>query len=201
MNQIIVTNLNNKKNKKFFKIQLIISLLAIISLIIYLIYDYKKKEDLEYISQVLNKNIEISNIYQADKITNEKSAYLGKIYIEKLNIEYPVFSNFTEELMRISPCRFYGVDIGKSGNICIAGHNYNDNRFFSRIAELKIKDEIKLIDLDGKEYIYIVFDIFETEDTNIASVTKKKKQYELTLLTCNNSNNKRVVVKAFYPGE
>lgn len=197
MNQILVTNLKKSKYKKIFKFQFILSILITIISTIYLIYDYRKTENMEYISEILNNNIKISGLYQTQKISTENSVYLGKIIIEKIKIEYPIFSTFDENLMKIAPCRFYGVDIGETGNICIAGHNYNDTRFFSRIGELRIKDEIKLIDLNEKEYTYIVFDIFETEDTNISSVIRKKKQYELTLLTCNNSNYKRVIVKAF----
>ena len=97
----------------------------------------------------------------------------------------------------MAPCKFFGGNIGEYGNLCIAGHNYNDSRFFGRLDELEIKDEIKLIDLAETEYTYIIYDIFETEENDVNSVIRKKRAKELTLLTCNNSNNKRIIIKAF----
>jgi len=113
-----------------------------------------------------------------------------------INIEYSVFKDMNEENLKISPCKFHGVEFGNMGNICIAGHNYNDNRFFGKINELELKDKIKLINLEGQEFEYIVFDKFETTDDDL-SILKGTKNYELTLLTCNNSNKKRIIVKAY----
>ncbi len=84
----------------------------------------------------------------------------------------------------------------KKGIFVLLGHNYNDTRFFSRLDELKINDKIKLVNLKGEVFEYIVFDIFETNDDDM-SILKSTKNFELTLLTCNNSNKKRIIVKAY----
>lgn len=194
MNQILFNKKNNKL-KYIFKVQFIISILVAIILITYIVVSHNKDENLENISKIINKNIKISSIYEAQKEAREESI-LGKIYIDKIDLEYSVFNMSNEELLKIAPCKFAGVNLGQVGNICIAGHNYNDNRFFSRIAELNIKDTIILEDLSGIQYEYIIFDIFETNEDDI-SVVKAIKKYELTLVTCNNSNNKRIIVKAY----
>ena len=196
MNQILVTKLK-KNHKKFFKIQLVTSIIIMIGLSVYYFVKQREEASLEEISVILEKNIEISQMYNAKQQSIEKSLYLGRIRIEKINTDYPVLNEFNEELLKIAPCKFYGGNIGESGNICIAGHNYNDSRFFGRLDEIVLKDEIKLIDLTGKEHTYIVFDIFETDETNVNSVIRKRKARELTLLTCNNSNKKRIIIKAF----
>ena len=194
MNQILFNKKNNKL-KYIFKVQFIISIRVAIILIIYIAISRNKDENLENISKIINKNIKISSIYEAQKESREESI-LGKIYINKINLEYSVFNMSNEELLKIAPCKFAGANLGEIGNICIAGHNYNDNRFFSRIAELDIKDTIILEDLNGKKYEYTVFDIFETNEDDV-SVLKATKKYELTLITCNNSNKKRIIVKAY----
>ncbi len=194
MNQILFNKKNNKL-KYIFKVQFIISIIVAIILIIYIAISRNKDENLENISKIINKNIKISSIYEAQKESREESI-LGKIYINKINLEYSVFNMSNEELLKIAPCKFAGANLGEIGNICIAGHNYNDNRFFSRIAELDIKDTIILEDLNGKKYEYTVFDIFETNEDDV-SVLKATKKYELTLITCNNSNKKRIIVKAY----
>ena len=196
MNQILVTKI--KKNYKiFFKFQFVLSICIIMFLGIYYFLENKKDKDLEKISEILNKNIEISKMYNVENVSLEKKLYFCKIEIEKFGISYFVFDELNEELLKIGPCKFYGKDIGDNTNICIAGHNYNDSRFFSNLFKMEIGEKIKIIDLDKKEYVYEIFDIYETEENDVDSVIKKKRAYELTLLTCNNSNGKRLIIKAF----
>lgn len=194
MNQILFNKKDNKI-RYIFKVQLFISIIVAIILIIIIINEYYKKEKLEEISQVINKNIKLSYMYDTKKVSNQ-GIYLGKIYIEKIELEYTIFNYCNDELLKISPCKFYGGNLGEKGNIGIAAHNYNDKRFFGRLDELKIKDEIILEDLEENKYNYTVYNIFETNENDL-SVLFSNKTYELTLVTCNNSNNKRIIVKAY----
>lgn len=194
MNQILF-NKKNKNIKYIFKVQGFLSVILIIILMFFIINNYNYNEELENISKIIEKNMRLNSIYQTQK-QSINSNYFGKIIIEKINLEYIIFNELNYELLKISPCKFYGESLRKYGNICIAGHNYNDNRFFSRIDELDIKDKIELIDLENNIYEYIIFDKFETEENDI-SVLKNTKNYELTLITCNNANKKRIIVKAY----
>lgn len=196
MNQILFNKKENNKIKYIFKVQFIISVIISIILTGFFLLNYKNEENLEGLSKIINKNIEITTLYDTQKTSIETSPYLGKIFIDKINLEYSVFKEISEEYLKISPCKFYGVGFGEKGNICIAGHNYNDSRFFGRIVELQMNDKIRLVNLNGEEFEYIVFDIFETNDDDM-TVLKATKNFELTLLTCNNSNKKRIIVKAY----
>lgn len=195
MNQILFNKKRNKI-KIFFKVQFIISILLAIIVLIFLSFDYDEDENLEKISRTINKNLNLSGLYNVKNQNLEKNIYFGKIYIKKINLEYAIFNNFNEKLLKISPCKFYGEDLSKKGNICIAGHNYNDERFFGNLDNLDIKDEIIIDDLEGNQYKYTIFDIFET-DENDTSVLNSTKKYELTLVTCNNANKKRIIIKAY----
>lgn len=199
MNQILFNKKQNNKRKYIFKVQLIISILIVIILIISIFINYSTEKRLEEMSQIINKNIKLSSIYETEKENNEKT-YFGKIYINKIDLEYVVFNYYNDELLKIAPCKFYGGNLGDRGNICIAAHNYNDNRFFGRLDELEIKDEIILESIDGNIYKYVIFNIFETKEDDL-SVLYSNKVYELTLLTCNNSNGKRIIVKAYMKGD
>ena len=196
MNQILFNKEKNNKIKYIFKVQFVISIIVAIILITFFLLNHKDEEKLEELSKIINKNIEITSFYDVQKTNIETSKKIEKIVIDKINIEYSVFKDMNEENLKISPCKFHGVEFGRKGNICIAGHNYNDSRFFGKINELEIKDKIKLISLEGQEFEYIVFDKFETDDDDL-SILKPTKNYELTLLTCNNSNRKRIIVKAY----
>ena len=195
MNQILFNKKRNRKLKYIFSIEFIISVIIAISLIIIIILGNNEEKKLEKMSKIVNKNIELSHIYEAAR-ASEIAPYFGKIYIDKINLEYGVFNGISDELLKVAPCKFYGSNLEERGNICIAGHNYNDNRFFSKLDKLEEQDEIVLVGLDGKEYKYTVFNKFETDENDV-SVLYSNKIYELTLITCNNINKKRIIVKAY----
>ncbi len=196
MNQILFDKNKNIKKAYLFKFQFILSIILAIIVIIFIFKIYNEEESLEIISQNIDTNMKLYNIYNTTKIEQTEELYFGRINIEKIGLKYTVFNTYNEELLKISPCKFYGSTLEEKGNICIAAHNYNDNRFFGRIDELKIKDIIRLEDLNGNNYSYIVYEIFETKDDDF-SILKSSKNYELTLLTCNNSNKNRIIIKAY----
>ena len=196
MNQILFNRNENNKKTYIFKLQFIISIIFAFITIVIIYSIYIKDNNLENISKILDKNIKLYNVYNIEKTEREEKLYFGRIIIDKIGLEYTVFNLYNEELLKISPCKFNGKSLNDKSNICIAAHNYNDDRFFGRIDELNIKDTIKIEDLKGKEYIYTIYDIFETKDNDL-SILKSNKNYELTLLTCNNSNNKRIIIKAY----
>lgn len=196
MNQILFNKKINNKHKYIYLIQLVVSIIISIIICIFIIIKYKKNESLEEVSKVLNKTVNLSSMYETNKleVTNK---YFGKLIIEKINLEYVIFNTFDENLLKIAPCRFYGPNnINQNGNICIAGHNYNDDRFFGRLDDLELGDKIMMMDFNGDTKEYIVYNIFETDEDDV-SILKANKNYELTLLTCNNANKKRIIIKSF----
>ena len=85
----------------------------------------------------------------------------------------------------------------QTGNLCVAGHNYVDYRFFSRLNELKKGDSIEIYDLTGQKVFYKVYDKFEIDPSDSSCTSQNTNgQKEITLLTCNNVNGKRLVIKA-----
>lgn len=211
MNQILVTDLNSqkthiKKVKKILKFQFCFSIIFIITIISLIVNNaiilYKKEK---YSAQILN-NYNITKLYSNSSPSQssnyseniENSHIIGIIDIPKLNIYYPIFSTYDDELLKISPCKFYGPQPGKVGNLCIAGHNYDNNKFFSKIANLNKDDEIIIYNNSNKKFSYSVFDIYEVKSDDLSPVYSYNKNLkQLTLITCNNLNNNRIIVKAF----
>ena len=213
MNQILETNLNDKKNKSYrkktlFFLQLSFSLFFVIAISIFIFYNnfnLSRKEN--YSNQVL-ENYNIARLYanlnnSVDDASNEIDDdqifnIIGIIEISKINLYYPVFSTYSDELLKISPCKFYGPLPGKSGNLCIAGHNYDNDKFFSKISSLSISDEVIIYDNSNNKFSYFVSDIYEVSSDDLSPVySYDKNNKQLTLITCNNFNNNRIVVKAF----
>lgn len=123
--------------------------------------------------------------------------YFGIIQIPKIDLYYPVFSNLTEDLLKVSPCKFYGDTPNVNGNICIAGHNYDNRLFFSKISSLSSNDIIYIFDNNDVKYIYIVYTIYEVPSSDLSPVLNyDENEKTLTLVTCNNFNNNRIIVRA-----
>ena len=85
----------------------------------------------------------------------------------------------------------------KYGNLCIAGHNYIDNRFFGRLDELQKNDLIEIYDLSGRMVEYVVENKYETKSSDMSCTSQNTNGESIvTLLTCNNVSNNRLVVVA-----
>lgn len=200
MNQILVTKLDNRKeirNKIKFLSIFIVSITSVILLIIYLITGFFSKKKEEKVNQLYINLSKVQKIYQANQLSNSESIFLGTIKIPEINLKYMIFNNFDEDLLKISICKFSGKDLQSKSNICLVGHNYDDNRFFGNIKKLSVGSKIIIENLEEEEYMYIVNDIYETMPNDLSCVNYSNKfEKELTLVTCNNRNGKRIIVKA-----
>ena len=206
MNQILCTKIKNDKklNGHLFKVQFTISIIIIVILIGFIVYTSYSLQNKENLSSNLIGNYNIYKLY-ADVSNNNNTLtqdtqvnnLFGIIEIPKINLYYPIFSNLSEENLKVSPCKFYGDSLNDNGNICIAGHNYNNDMFFSKINLLSSNDEIFIYDNLGKKYTYIVFKNYEVKEDDLSPIYDyDKNTKELTLITCNNLNNNRFIIKA-----
>lgn len=208
MNQILLNfNYDNKKNKKrklFFKIILYISILIIFCAIIYFLSFAYTSDKEEKLSSFFKSSFNIERLYSDGtgyttiELNNGGNFFvIGLINIPKINIEYPILSNTTDELLKMAPCRFYGPYPNKTGNLCIAAHNYDDNRFFSNLYKLNIGDIINIYDSSNSCITYSIYQKYEIsiKDTSCTDQNTNGVK-EITLVTCNNINKNRLIIKA-----
>ena len=140
--------------------------------------------------EVVEKNVLISE-------NGTKYYKIAIINIPEINLSYPVFSEFTDELLKISPCKFWGADPNEVGNFCIVGHNYRNEKFFSKVPTLTNGSIIEIVDLQGRKVNYEVYDKFVvSEDDNDCTSQLTDGRREITLITCTNDSKNRVIVKA-----
>lgn len=122
---------------------------------------------------------------------------IGRINIPKIDVDYPIFSETTTELLKKSPCKFWGADPNQVGNFCIVVHNYRNKKFFSKVPTLEYGDIIEITDLSGKTVKYFVYDKHEVDPDDTADTTQLTNgRTEITLITCTNDSKRRVIVKA-----
>ena len=92
---------------------------------------------------------------------------------------------------------FCGTIPNKEGNLCIAGHNYDNSKFFSKISSLKNGDEIFIYDITGNKESYYVFEQLEVKEDDLSPlIISKDIKKQVTLITCNNLTSNRIIIKA-----
>ena len=202
MNQILQTRLKSGRKKYFFKFQLFISIFVFLSLMFYLFFYWQNLHRDELYSDSLLSNYNLTRLYSNDffSILNANSndnPILGIIEIKAINVYYPFFAYYSDENLKLSPCKFFGPEPGKVGNICILGHNYNNDKFFSNVNLLKVNDEIVLYDNLQNSFHYFVEKVYEVNNSDFSPIYDyDKNRMFLTLITCNNVNNNRIIVRA-----
>ena len=136
-----------------------------------------------------------TSIYTAPN--GKKYETIGTINIPKINLNYPILSKTTDELMRVAPCKFHGGNPNEVGNLCIITHNYRrKGRLFSDVPKLVVGDIVEITDLSQRKLQYEVYDVHTVTPDNVADTTQKTNgRKEITLITCTNDNEQRVIVR------
>ena len=226
MNQIIYTsrttsvasNIEVNKNfyfkkKKFFKLLYYVLIFSSFSITIFYIFYRCNILKSEKISQKILQDYNITSIYSKNNnyttnlsntnasiffYNNMQSSVIGIIEIKKINIVYPILSQINKDLLKISPCRFYGPNPNEIGNICIAAHNYKNDTFFSNISLLVNGDIVTIYDNSGGSTEYIVYKVYKTLSNDISCINQNTNNSKIvTLVTCDTiDNHYRTIVKA-----
>jgi len=195
----------NQITKYKIYVVITISMLCIVLAAIYRIENEKRYDNNLYnhINEEYKAYEENHVLEDVNKINNYFSNYnkdkyiIGKIQIEKINLEYPILRETTDELMKIAPTYYEGPNINGIGNLVIIGHNFYDGTQFSNLYKLKTGDTITLTDLHNKSVTYIVFEKKIILPTDLSCLEQNKKDLKsyVTLVTCVNELKNRLVIK------
>ena len=181
----------------------------------YQVDDTVKKEENDRIVVILevanqeDKNQE-NNVKQNESKIDTKT-YTSKDGIEYtteailkipcINIEYPVLSKTSPELLFVSLNKYHPKDLmpNEVGNYCIVGHYYENGKMFGKLHKLKNGDTAELTDLTGRTITYQVYDKYVVQPTDTSCTSQltawNMQKRELTLITCTNGGKQRLVVK------
>lgn len=218
MNQILITKNSEKKSynylstnysfiykkkikqRKYFCIFLLSVSICILTIIYLFFSSYCRLKDLNK-TNILKQKYNVIKLYSANtnytaiKIS-ENITIIGSIEIPKIDLSYPILDTSSEELLKISVCRFSGPLPNRLGNLCIAGHNYKNNSMFSKLNFLEKGDSIFITDINNTKLEYIIYNKEKVKEDNINCI-KNNNPIEVTLITCNDTNNReRIVLKA-----
>lgn len=146
------------------------------------------------------------NIELPNKTTNQTKSYIakdgkqynyiGRVVIPKIGVDYAILDHWSDELLKVSICKFHGANPNEVGNLCLVGHNWRNKRFFSKVPTLEIGDIVQITDLTEKTIDYEVYDIHTVDPSNTDDTTQKTNgRKEVTLITCTDDSSQRVIVK------
>lgn len=202
-----------------FRIKLFIILIIIFTITITMII-FNRHQSNKYVvevSTINTKHIEQIQSEQTESIGEEEIAYLretinlkeyenmpekideykviGKIEIPKIEIEKYILEKTNEKSLKKSVTKICGPNINRTGNFCIAGHNYQNT--FGKLIKLEKGDVIKLTDTYNRTVSYEVYDIQKVSPSDIDCLLQETNgEREVTLVTCTLGAIKRVIVKA-----
>lgn len=130
-------------------------------------------------------------------VNGEQYTVVGILDIPSLGIKYPILSETSTQLLKVSLNKYWGTNPNEVGNMVVVGHNYNDNKFFSKLPKIEIGDIVKITDLAGKTLDYKVYDTSVIDPYDNACTSQLTDGHtEITLITCYNNGKDRFVAKA-----
>lgn len=143
--------------------------------------------------EILNKMGELQPEQNEDSkaptITIEGDAFCGKVLIDKIGVELPVFWEWDYTKLKKAPCRYSGsVD---ESDMIIAAHNYTSH--FGNLKNLEIGDEIAFIDAYGETHRFAVKELIFLDGTAVSDM--KAGEWDFTLFTCTKGGKQRVTVR------
>ena len=120
---------------------------------------------------------------------------LGKLVIEKVNINKNILNVSDDEALKISAVKLCGPNINEIGNFCICGHNWKS--MLKRALELQIGDTFCLIDRQTLNKVnYEIYDIYTCMPKDLECLSQNTDgKREATIITCNPGGITRLIIK------
>lgn len=122
-------------------------------------------------------------------------AVVARVDIDCIDAHLPVLSEATREALKVSACILEGTLPGEDGNMVVTGHNYANGSIFGKLDQVKVGDTVLLTGQDGSSQVYTVYAIDHIKPNQSEKLNDTEYARELTLLTCENHGNGRLVVR------
>lgn len=113
---------------------------------------------------------------------------IGTLRIGELQLELPILSTWSEELLQVAPCRYSGTLQGK--DLILMGHNYKSH--FTPLHHIAEGAKVEFEDVNGISHHYQVEKI---EILRGSDIEKLPSEYPLTLFTCTAGGQNRIVIR------
>ncbi|MBR6505103.1 MAG: sortase [Clostridia bacterium] len=122
---------------------------------------------------------------------------IGRLQIPKIKLDTYVLSETTKNTLNKSVTKLCGPKVNGVGNLCITGHNYINDKMFSKLKKLENNDKILVTDIYDNTVEYVVYDTYKVEPDEVECLSQETEgEREITLITCTTGAIKRLIVKA-----
>ena len=141
----------------------------------------------------LLENTPLELLTEEDLIMTEKvingHAYIGYLSIPDLMLQLPVMSQWNNQKLQKSPCRYSGTLRGR--DLVLMAHSYASH--FGRLSTLSEGAQIQFTDMEGIVWYYEIaaMDILDAYDVE----EMVAGEYDMTLFTCTKDRQHRVTVR------
>ena len=214
--------MNGKKYSKILTIILVLIVISVIGLLGFLGYSFYKKYSVdkdasEFVdsfegvatedgpdSDTPSGDVDLTEVEEVGGTNSKKKKYkgydvVGTIQIPKINLSYPILSEYSAKSLDTSVVAIYPKNpiMNVEGNVVIAGHNYRNGAFFSNNKKLAEGDKVYITDLDNNKVTYVIYRVFQASDTDTSFYNRDTDgKKEITLSTCTDDSKARVIVLA-----
>jgi len=113
---------------------------------------------------------------------------IGTLRIPGLNMELPILSSWSYELLDIAPCRYFGSLPDE--NMILMGHNYKSH--FTPLHNISVGTAVEFEDVNG---VVSRFTVAQTEILHESHPDRLHSDHPLTLFTCTAGGQNRLVVR------
>lgn len=196
--------------KKIINVLIFIFIAALYVISFLMIFESFKQRKLEQLEasalDAFEKSVKIEKVtvedIEDDKTSNDGLDYsgytlLGKVEIPSIGFRSVIIGENTYHSMDLGVVKSYGVSINEPGGFILAGHNFRGQALFMYgIRNLESGDKIYITDSSGRELEYTVYEKIRYYDPNAIDIYKKYDGYHVTLSTCENGGQSRIIVKA-----
>lgn len=104
--------------------------------------------------------------------------YIGTLALPTIHIEVPIAAECDDARLRVSPCRYAGNYY--DDDLVICGEGYSGH--FGLVGSLGIRDEVRLLAVDGTLHRYLVSNV---ETDRLEDIDSIIDDWDLTLFTFN----------------
>lgn len=125
-----------------------------------------------------------------DTVTVDGYAYIGTLTIPALNLQLPVMDTWSEEQLKMTPCRYAGSVNGD--DLVLMGHNYTYG--FGQLGQLEVGQTLYFEDVNG---VTTTYEVVRTDVLGASAVEEMVDgSSDLTLFTCTYDGRDRLTIRA-----
>ena len=118
--------------------------------------------------------------------------FIGVLEVPVYSLSLPVMSECDYKKLRRAPCVYSGTYY--RNDLVICAHNYR--KHFSNLKWIPVGSEIRLLAVDGAEYLYEVKELETLKPTAVKEMTvPENREWDMTLFTCTTGGQARAAVR------